>query len=81
MDMRLDKAWQYRTTGRIHHFVRFGINVIPHFCNAALANQHVTAHDGIPVVHRHNGAAFDENRFAHKQKSGPADYARIGEGL
>ncbi len=61
MDMRLDKAWQYRTTGRIDHFVRFGINVIPHFRNAPLANQHVDAHDGILFIHRHNGAVLDEN--------------------
>jgi len=49
------------------------------FRDSTITNQHITAHDGILFVHRHDSAAFDENRLAHESTG--ADYAGICEVL
>ncbi len=81
MDVGLHKAGKHRTARSIDDFVRLGVEVTADVFNTPITNKNVTAHDEILLVHRHDGAAFDENRFAHEMKSGRADYAGIVDGL
>jgi len=68
---------QNRATPRLDHLVNGLIDLSPNRVNAAIANQQVATHDGIAIVHRHNGAVFDEDRL-HWKLLNRADYGGIG---
>jgi hypothetical protein len=63
--VRLDKPGQNRAAIRGEHFIGRAID-FPNSRNPAIANQHITAHDRVVFAHRHNDAAFDENRIVHQ---------------
>ena len=65
MNVRLYKSWQHGAAMRFDHFGYGVVNLTANFRDASVADQHITALDGIIFIHRHNCAALDENRFGH----------------
>src|SRR2546430_2463375 len=65
MNVRLYKSWQHGAPMRFDHFGYSVVNLTANFGDASVADQHITALDGIIFIHRHNCAALDENRFGH----------------
>ena len=61
MNVRLNKAGQDGRAARVYVFINVGINRFTNFDDAPITNQHITAHDGAVLVHRHNRAVSDEN--------------------
>jgi hypothetical protein len=81
MNVRLNKTRQHRAAGGVNYLINGVVTFRDDIGDATIPNQDVTAHDGIAFVHRHDGAAFDENCLAHEFKSGRADYEWIREVL
>ena len=64
MDVGLHKARKDGATLRLDNYVS-GLACLANARDAAVADEQVSAHDGIVCVHRQKGSTFNENRFLH----------------
>ena len=67
MDVGLNKTRQDRAAGRLDYVGGGVIDFRRDLLDAPITNQHITTHDGILLIHRHNRAVLDKNRLGHKE--------------